>query len=293
MRQNPGKFLPVIELMYLCLSLGFQGRYRLSPRGPAELDRLREETYAVIVRQRQPAEPDLSPHWAGVAAPYRPVRASVPLWVGASAGLAVLAALFIWFSTSLGRGLRRRVCRDAERAADPYAADRPRRRRSSRRRRRSCPSRRSSTASARCSSRKSTRGWSACAAAPPPRPSAFATAACSPRAARRSSRNSPVCSTASAGRSRTKRVQCEIIGYTDNQPIHTVQFASNFQLSAARADAAMAVIAAVDRRSRAGPRRRPRRGRSDRLQRHAGGSRRKPADRDHPDAAGLIGRALR
>ena len=30
MRQNPGGFLPVIELMYLCLSLGFQGRYRLS-----------------------------------------------------------------------------------------------------------------------------------------------------------------------------------------------------------------------------------------------------------------------
>src|SRR5271167_838216 len=57
MRQNPGLFLPVIELMYLCLSLGFQGRYRLSPRGPAELDRLREEAYALIVRQRQGANP--------------------------------------------------------------------------------------------------------------------------------------------------------------------------------------------------------------------------------------------
>src|SRR5712691_7633999 len=29
MRQNPGLFLPVIELMYLCMSLGFQGQYRL------------------------------------------------------------------------------------------------------------------------------------------------------------------------------------------------------------------------------------------------------------------------
>src|SRR5215468_4377571 len=66
MRQNPGRFLPVIELMYLCMSLGFQGQYRLSPRGPAELDRLREETYAVIARQRQAAEPDLSPHWTGI-----------------------------------------------------------------------------------------------------------------------------------------------------------------------------------------------------------------------------------
>ena len=54
LRQNPGTFLPVLELMYLCLSLGFQGRYRLSPRGPGELDRLREDLYTIIVRQ-QPA----------------------------------------------------------------------------------------------------------------------------------------------------------------------------------------------------------------------------------------------
>jgi type VI secretion system protein ImpK len=31
-------------------------------------------------------------------------------------------------------------------------------------------------------------------------------------------------------------------GYTDNQPIHTVQFPSNFQLSTARAEAARALI---------------------------------------------------
>jgi type VI secretion system protein ImpK len=31
-------------------------------------------------------------------------------------------------------------------------------------------------------------------------------------------------------------------GYTDNQPIHTVQFPSNFQLSAMRADAARSII---------------------------------------------------
>ena len=34
----------------------------------------------------------------------------------------------------------------------------------------------------------------------------------------------------------------EVIGYTDNQPIHTVQFPSNFQLSAARAEAARSII---------------------------------------------------
>ena len=90
MKQNPGTFLPVLELMYLCLSLGFQGRYRLSPRGPAELDRMREDVYGVIARQRPRPTPDLSPHWRGVAAPYRPARAELPVWVGGAAGLAVV-----------------------------------------------------------------------------------------------------------------------------------------------------------------------------------------------------------
>ena len=101
MRQHPGRFLPVIELMYLCMSLGFQGQYRLSPRGPAELDRLREETYALIVRQRPAAEPDLSPHSQGVAAPYRPMRATIPVWVAGSAALAAIAGLFVWFLLSI------------------------------------------------------------------------------------------------------------------------------------------------------------------------------------------------
>jgi type VI secretion system protein ImpK len=34
------------------------------------------------------------------------------------------------------------------------------------------------------------------------------------------------------------------VGYTDNIPIHTVQFPSNFQLSLARAQAARAIIGA-------------------------------------------------
>ena len=58
--QNPARQLPVLELMYLCLSLGFMGRYRLSPRGPAEIDKLREEVYAAIATVRPRTNADLS-----------------------------------------------------------------------------------------------------------------------------------------------------------------------------------------------------------------------------------------
>ena len=101
LRQNPGTFLPVLELMYLCLSLGFQGQYRLSPRGPGELERIREDLYAIIARQRQAADPALSPHWQGVSAPYKPASAVVPSWVLGAAALAVIGGLFVWFSNGL------------------------------------------------------------------------------------------------------------------------------------------------------------------------------------------------
>ncbi len=93
-RQNPGNFLPVLELMYFCLSLGYMGRYRLSPRGPAEIDRLREETYAVLRRQNPPGDPALSPHWQGVAIPYRPRRFGVPVWVVGIVALGVLGLVY-------------------------------------------------------------------------------------------------------------------------------------------------------------------------------------------------------
>ena len=101
MRENPGTFLPVLELMYLCLSLGFQGQYRLRPQGPGEVERIREDVYTIIMRQRQAHDPALSPHWQGVNAPYKPARAVVPSWVMAVIALFVIGGLFVWFSTDL------------------------------------------------------------------------------------------------------------------------------------------------------------------------------------------------
>jgi type VI secretion system protein ImpK len=102
LRQNPGSFLPVLELMYFCLSLGYMGRYRLSPRGPAEIDKLREDTYAVIRRQRPAGEAALSPHWQGISAPYRARRFSIPVWLAGVAALGILGLVYASFLFGLG-----------------------------------------------------------------------------------------------------------------------------------------------------------------------------------------------
>jgi type VI secretion system protein ImpK len=238
MRQNPGKFLPVIELMYLCMSLGFQGRYRLSPRGPAELDRLREETYALIVRQRQAAEPDLSPHWKGVAAPYRPMRAAVPVWVVASAALAVIAALFVWFSLSINAASDELFARmlNVPPAQMPQLA-------------RVAPVEPLPPPVLPAVD-------PLCAFLQPEVDQGLVTVLCTSSTPIVRVRNRGMFAPGSAiveprfiplldriGQAlKAEQGNVQVIGYTDNQPIHNVQFPSNFQLSVARAEAAKNVL---------------------------------------------------
>ncbi len=101
LKVTPTTYLPVLELMYYCLSLGFLGQYRLPPHRPAEVDRIREDLYTIIVRQRAATDPALAPHWQGVNSPYKPARAVVPIWVMAAGALAIIGGLFIWFSSGL------------------------------------------------------------------------------------------------------------------------------------------------------------------------------------------------
>jgi type VI secretion system protein ImpK len=238
LRQNPGTLLPVLELMYLCLSLGFQGRYRLSPRGPGELDRLREDLYTIIMRQGQAADPALAPHWQGVPAPYRPARIVVPAWVMGAVALAVIGGLFIWFSTGLNATSDNVFAQllGAPLAHMPQIA-------------RPAPVR------------------------PPPPPQAAAPdplyvflkpeidqglvtvlgdhAMPIVRIRNAGMFASGSATVASAYVRLLERIgealkaeqgPVTVDGYTDNQPIHTVQFPSNFQLSQSRAEAARAII---------------------------------------------------
>ena len=244
MNATPGTFLPVIELMYLCMSLGFIGRYRLSPRGLGDLEKVREDTYAIIARQRAAAHAELSPHAAGLDAPYRPGRVTVPVWVGAVAGLAAIGFAFAFVLHGLndssdalyGRMLA------ASPSHMPQISRAPR------------------------------------TPPPPPPPSLVPTDAdrlrgflapeireglvsvvgtpaepiirisnrglfASGRAAVQPSFDTLLQRIGAA--LRTEPGAVEVIGYTDDQPIRTVAFPSNYALSTARAKAAGAIIGAA------------------------------------------------
>jgi len=99
--RNPGRNLDVLELMYLCMTLGFEGQYRVMERGMAKHTQIRDGLYRMIRGQRGEFERDLSPHWRGVEGGHRPLTSYVPLWV-LGAGVAVLLTLmYMGFSYAL------------------------------------------------------------------------------------------------------------------------------------------------------------------------------------------------
>ena len=60
--QEPEKNADLLEFLYICLALGFEGRYRGAEGGHQTLDQVRERLYAQIALRR-PRPEALSPNW--------------------------------------------------------------------------------------------------------------------------------------------------------------------------------------------------------------------------------------
>lgn len=91
----PDRFGDLIEFMYLCLSLGFQGVYRRSGGAPGQgVEGHRGKAFEAIRMRRDGLPGALSVRWRGVDAIRKPFREIVPLWLAGAVSLAVTAGLF-------------------------------------------------------------------------------------------------------------------------------------------------------------------------------------------------------
>ncbi|MCB5205269.1 type IVB secretion system protein IcmH/DotU [Neorhizobium sp. T786] len=54
---EPSRYLQIIEFLYLCLCLGYEGRYRPVHNGRAQLEALIKEVHDVIRKERGPVDP--------------------------------------------------------------------------------------------------------------------------------------------------------------------------------------------------------------------------------------------
>jgi type VI secretion system protein ImpK len=85
----------LLELMYMALALGFEGRYRVLDNGRAQLESVRERL-AQMLRQNTPAvDRELSPAWPGVRARDARLRDGIPVWTVAAAAALLLMVLFV------------------------------------------------------------------------------------------------------------------------------------------------------------------------------------------------------
>jgi len=95
--QEPARNLHLLELMYLCLALGFEGKFRVQDRGRAALDSLKDNLYQTIRLHRGDIERSLSPRWRGVEDKRTPLARYVPLWVVAAVASGLLLLVYWGF----------------------------------------------------------------------------------------------------------------------------------------------------------------------------------------------------
>lgn len=228
LKKDPGINVDLLELLYHCISLGFEGKYRVAPRGVSELLVLREDVYRLIRAARGDFERDISPHWRGIQQAHKGLAMLVPNWVVAvtAAGLLLLiyAVLLFWLNDLSDRA---------------YAG---------------------------LANLPPTGAVSLARVAPPPPPAPPATTA-QAATLRAAVAADPQVEVLDDPQTITVRIPggmfasgsaevrpefapllarladalndqpgaIEVIGYTDNQPIHTLRFPSNYDLSLARA----------------------------------------------------------
>ncbi len=102
MLPQPTDYLELLEFFYVCLALGFEGKYRGGEGGRQPLAQARARLYGILAAQRPQASAELSGRWQGAALPARRVPGALALWAAASACAAALAAIYFAYSISLG-----------------------------------------------------------------------------------------------------------------------------------------------------------------------------------------------
>jgi len=100
---DPARHIDLMELQYLCMAFGFSGKYHVRERGHERLAEVQHEVYRKIRSHRGQPEPELSLRWRGLEDRRNRLIRYVPWWVVGAAALAILAVTFTAFYASLAR----------------------------------------------------------------------------------------------------------------------------------------------------------------------------------------------
>ncbi len=123
-QQMPSQSIDLLELIFICLALGFQGKYALSTGSMEQLTAIQDSLYRLISSQRGEFERDLSPHWEGVRDRRNALTRYVPMWViGAVLGV-LLLVIYSGFRFTVGQS-NASIYDDLDRIIQQQAIDGP------------------------------------------------------------------------------------------------------------------------------------------------------------------------
>ncbi len=96
--QDPKKHIDLIEMMSVCIALGFEGRFGVVDNGRAQMETLRRRLVEIIIGARGEVTKGLSQHWRGAQSDGKAKWGFMPLWITVGASLLVLAGIFFLYS---------------------------------------------------------------------------------------------------------------------------------------------------------------------------------------------------
>ena len=95
--QDPKKHFDLIELMAVCIALGFEGRFGVVDNGRSQLDTLRRRLVEILDGARGEYSKALSLHWRGAEADGKSKWGFLPLWITVGAVFALLTGIFLLY----------------------------------------------------------------------------------------------------------------------------------------------------------------------------------------------------
>ena len=107
LEKEPGKNIDLLEFLYMCLSLGFEGRLRVEQNGSDKHLQIRAGLARIIRGQRGVVEKYLSPHWPGVELPHKVLSIWKPVWITAGTVAVMLTCAFLALSWMLNQSTER------------------------------------------------------------------------------------------------------------------------------------------------------------------------------------------
>jgi len=101
LEKDPAQNIDVLEFLYMCLSLGFEGRLRVEEGGADKHMKIRMGLARIIRTHRGEIEHELSPHGMGSDVPHRILSAWKPFWISVGTLAALLTMGFVGLSYAL------------------------------------------------------------------------------------------------------------------------------------------------------------------------------------------------